>query len=108
VDDVVAVEVELASGERRYFITWGRVQDNVDPAPLEALVLSHASRFDLGGPAVAARVCLNLQEARNEPYFYESLVDIAREPRSTDHVEWRRRTAEAMAGGRALWYLGRA
>ena len=98
----MAVAVELASGERRYFITWGRIQDNVDPVPLEALVLSHASPFDLGGSAVAARVCLNLQEARNEPYFYESLVDIAREPHSADHLEWRPRTAEAVTEGKAL------
>lgn len=47
VEDLVAVAVELESGETRFFLTWGRIQERVDPAPLAALVLRQASTFDL-------------------------------------------------------------
>jgi hypothetical protein len=110
VDDVVAVAVELASGEQRYVITWGRMQDNVDPAPLEALVLRHAGGFDLGGDAVSARVCDSLQEARNERYFFEALVDWGAKvalAKQDDHPTWRQEMAERMDEGRELYFLGR-
>jgi hypothetical protein len=45
-EDVVAVRVDLVTGESRYFMTWGRIQDVVDPEPLEALVMRHASGYD--------------------------------------------------------------
>lgn len=38
-DDVVAVEVTLADGGLRYFVTWGRIQQTVDPEPVCKLVL---------------------------------------------------------------------
>src|SRR5262249_52096581 len=39
VDDVIAVRVTLADGGERYFLTWGRIQDVIDSAPVSALVL---------------------------------------------------------------------
>lgn len=39
VEHVVAVEVALTDGGKRYFLTWGRIQDAVDPAPLCEVVL---------------------------------------------------------------------
>ncbi len=74
VEDVVAVAVDVDDGTTRFFITWGRIQSTVDPQPLEELVLRHAAGFDLGGTPVRARLCDTLQEARNEPYFFEALV----------------------------------
>jgi len=47
-DDGVAVEVNLVGGELRYFVTWGRIQDVVDPEPLAALVLEQARGFSMG------------------------------------------------------------
>ena len=107
-DEVVAVALELSSGERRYVITWGRIQATVDTEPLEALVLHHAGSLDLGGVAVSAHVCDSLQEARGERYFYEALVEFAREGRADDWEAWRKRVEEEMADGRHLYYLGRA
>ena len=72
VEDVVAVAVTLETGERRYFMTWGRIQDTVDPEPLEALILEHASRVALGGTATSAEVCSSLAAAAAEPYFLRS------------------------------------
>lgn len=63
VDDIVAVEVVLVGGSKRYFLTFGRIQHNVDPAPLTALVLGIANTFPLGGEPVAANVCATIREA---------------------------------------------
>ena len=110
-DDVVAVEVELAAGELRYFITWGRIQDEVDPEPLAALMLEHSRRFSLGGPVQRARVCRSLREAadsRFAPYFYESLLVFARQPIpfGPDYQKWRADRAAAMAMGKEIGYCG--
>jgi hypothetical protein len=109
VEDVVAVTVTLDNGERRYFMTWGRIQNPVDPDPLAALVLRHAVGFDLGGRPVAAEVCPSLRDARQAPYFYEALVSFGRCPilQGDGYEAWKRETSEAMESGRELYYLGR-
>jgi hypothetical protein len=71
-EDIVAVAVELEDGSERFFLTWGRIQDAVKPAPIEQLMLGVSTQFSLGGKPVNARLCPSLQEARDEPYFYES------------------------------------
>jgi hypothetical protein len=44
VDDVVAVKIGLADGKIGYFLTFGRIQDVVDPEPVCGLVLRFADR----------------------------------------------------------------
>jgi hypothetical protein len=110
-DDVVAVEVELAAGELRYFITWGRIQDEVDPEPLAALVLEQSRQVGLGNPAQRARVCQSLREAadsRSAPYFYECLLAFVRQPIpfGPDYQKWRADRAAAMAMGKEIAYCG--
>jgi hypothetical protein len=109
VEEVVAVAVTLDNGERRYFMTWGRVQDPVDPGPLEDLVLSQAGTYDLGGTPANASVCFTLREASGAPYFYEGLLDFARTTRTAaeNYPAWRAAMAEAMRRGEHLYYLGR-
>jgi hypothetical protein len=60
VDDIVAVAVRLEDGTERFFMTWGRIQDPVDPAPLAQIVLQNAAHFAPGGTPVDARVCFSL------------------------------------------------
>lgn len=107
-EDVIAVEVRLHTGQRRYFLTWGRVQDAADPAGVEALVLEHAARLSLSGAAVGARVCPTLQAAAGEPYFYECLFTMGqkRHPFGPGYDGWRRETAAAMRLGREIYFLG--
>ena len=38
-EDVAAVKVILSGGVERFFITWGRIQNIVDPSELESLIL---------------------------------------------------------------------
>jgi hypothetical protein len=109
VDDVVAVRVTLESGEARFFMTYGRIQDPVDPAELEAIVLDHSRGFSLGGTPVSARVCASLQEARDEPYFFEALVSFSLSPIpfGDGYPAWRSSMDEQMRNGKQLSYLGR-
>lgn len=60
-EDVIAVEVRLADGARRFFVTWGRIQDPVDPDPVCAVVMRFARGCGLGGEAVTARPVFNTQ-----------------------------------------------
>jgi len=108
-ENIVAVEVLLDSHERRFFLTWGRVHDPVDPEPIERAVLGNAHRFDLGGTPVRARLCVTLQEASGEPYFFEYLWDMARmpAPRGPAWDEWAKETADNINHGAELYYLGR-
>jgi hypothetical protein len=110
VEDVVAVAVRLHTGESRFFMTWGRIQDKVDPQRLEALVLRHARTCDLGGIPTEASVCLSLREASEAPYFYEGLLNFARaaRPDAAAYAAWQDAIAADMQRGRHLYYLGRA
>ncbi len=112
-DDVVAVEVTLANGGRRYFLTWGRIQDPVDPAPVCNLVLRFAWSCSLGGTPASARLCAALREAADSPhapYFYECFAAMAsrRVPLGDDYLTWQAERAAEMQAGREIWYCGRS
>lgn len=111
VDDVVAVEVELQDGEKRYFLTWGRVLDAVDGAPIAQLVLRHAAAFSIDGEPARARLCQSLREAADSdsaPYYYECLLRFSREPIpfGDGFEDWRHERAGAMERGDELAYCG--
>ncbi len=108
-EDIVAVAVELNTGAIRYFLTWGRIQDPVDPEPLEQLILAQSIHFSLGGHPVHARVCGSLQEAAGEPAFYECFFSMCqvRIPFGPKYGQWKVKMNKRMGKGKELWYLGR-
>lgn len=111
-EDLIAVEVRLADGQSRYFLTWGRIQQAADPGPVAALVLAHAGRVSLGGEPVSARVCHTLREAADSteaPYFYECLLGFSRTPIpfGDGFPAWRMAMDEAMRSGSEIAYCGR-
>jgi hypothetical protein len=107
-EDIVAVEVKLTTGERRHFLTWGRIQDNVDPAPLAELVLKRANHFAIDGEPASARVLWSLHPATEAPYFYEYFFGMSQEriPYDDSHEAWRKKIAEEMETGKWIYYLG--
>jgi hypothetical protein len=106
VDDWVAVEVKTDTGRSGFFVTWGRIQDAVDPRPLEDVTLRVATRFSIGGRPVSARVCAALREAAAQPE--RGLADLAQKPipHGEGYDEWPREKLEAMAEGREFCFLG--
>jgi hypothetical protein len=107
-EDVVAVAVEFDTGSQCFFLTWGRIQDAVDPKPLEAIVLEASRQFDLGGTPIEARICNSLQDAASAPNFYEALFAMSQRPIpfGNGYEEWRRRVDTEMREGKQLWFLG--
>ncbi len=106
----MAVRVELADGSRRYFVTWGRIQDAVRPEALESLVLAYSASCSLGSPAVSARLCPSLREAAESfeaPYFYEGLLTFAHRSGELAPDRWRADRDAAMRAGREIYYCGR-
>jgi len=110
--DVIAVEVRLADGGFRYFVTWGRIQDAVDPDPVCRLALKAARGFSLGGgEPVSARVCGTLREAADSPdapYFYECFRSFCEKPIpfGRRYEKWRAARAREMENGMAWAYCG--
>ncbi len=112
VEDVIAVEVRLADGGHRFFVTWGRIQHPVDPDPVCAVVMQCATAGMLGGEPVAARLCSTLREAAESddaPWFYEALVSYSRSsmPFGEGYEAWRERMADEMERGKQIYYCGR-
>ncbi len=107
-ENIIAVELALETGERRYFLTWGRIQSTVDTTSLEDQVLKHSIRFALGGTPVSAHVCESLQEASGEPYFYECFFLMCQEriPFGEEYRRWKEGMAAAMEKGKELYFLG--
>jgi hypothetical protein len=108
-EEIVAVAVALANGQKRYFLTWGRIQDSVDTKPLEDLILTHAVAYDLGGRPTKAYVCESLQAAAGEPYFYEGLCYLIARRGAPNISEAKRnsRLSKLMKQGKGFYYLGR-
>jgi hypothetical protein len=111
VDDVIAVAVRLADGRQRYFLTWGRIQDRIDPGPVCDLVFRFSRSCSLGGAPVGARLCATLREAADSPdapYFYESLLAFASQspPSGADYPAWKATVAERMEAGQEISYCG--
>lgn len=108
-EDIVAVGVELVNEKKRYFLTWGRIQDNVDSTFLEDIVFKNATRWDLGGVPKRARLCATLQEAADQPYFYEALFMMCQKPIPTgvrSYQRWKKKIDRLMRIGKELYYCG--
>jgi len=108
-EDVVALRVRLRRGGSRYFMTWGRLFDPVDPARLEAIVQEHLGKFDLGGEPVSVEICSTLQEASAQPYFFEALWWFGQQkvPYGPGYKRWVSSKRLQLQGGHDLRYLGR-
>jgi hypothetical protein len=108
VQDIVAVAIELKEGARRFFLTWGRIQDPVSPGSLEQLVFKHCLSYDLGGTPVQACLCGTLREAVNAPYFYEYFLLIGQQtiPFGKQYKKWKKHMNKKMLEGKELYYLG--
>ena len=101
-EDIVAVEVRLKTGESRYFMTWGRIQDTIDPKPLAELILRHAHSFAIAGVLDSLH-----SAAEDSPLFYEALFSFASEgiPFGRRHERWRKKKAREMEAGKEIWHL---
>jgi hypothetical protein len=108
VEDLVALRVTLTTGAKRYFLTWGRLYGPVDPADLIDVVSPHVRRRALGGDVASIELCDSLQEASNEPYFYEGLFDMARDGPmyGPGYQAWAQSKRERLSEGKDLYYLG--
>jgi hypothetical protein len=107
-EDIVAVAVDLENGDVRYFLTWGRIQDPVDPHPLEQLILEQSARFAIGGKAVRARLCVSLQEAAKEAGFYECFFSKCQEKIPfgvKTYPKWRSEMDRRMRSGKEICYI---
>ena len=106
--DIVAVEVRLVSGERRYFLTWGRIQDSVDPGPVAAVVLRNAHRFAIDGEPESARLLWTLHPAVDTPGFWDAFFDMCQPGKvgTRRFSRWRKKIAELQEQGKEIWYLG--
>ena len=107
-EDIVAVALTTTDGQVSYFVTWGRIQDPVDPEPLERVILDVSSRFAIQGEPLSARLCRSLRDARDAPYFYEALFAFAQKPIpfGPRYQKWRRSIDKAMREGKEISFVG--
>jgi len=99
-EDIVAIKAIDSRGKRHFFITWGRAFDRVDPKPLLSAIRPALSRFGLTATC-RLQVCPTLQEASDQPYFFEALVAFAQK-RVPSTATRRKR----IAAGKDIYYLG--
>ena len=105
-EDIVTVAVDLENGDVRYFLTWGRIQDPVDPHPLEQLILEKSPRFAIGGTVVRARLCNSLQEAAKEAGFYECFFSMCQKKipfGKKTYPKWRSEIDQQMRSGKEIY-----
>ncbi|HOY08653.1 MAG TPA: hypothetical protein PLB05_01090 [Candidatus Omnitrophota bacterium] len=108
-DDIIAVAVILKNKKRQYFLTWGRIQDNIDSSEVEKLVLEYSKICELGSEPMKAQICRTLQEAKKAPYFYEYFFVMAQKtiPYGKTYEKWREKMNKKMKNGKEIYYLGK-
>ncbi len=104
-EEIVAIKATDSRGKHHFFITWGRAFDRVDPKPLLSAVRPALSRF------VTIRrleVCSTLQEASDQPYFFEALLAFAQKriPSGEARRGWSAARRKQIAAGKDIYYLG--
>jgi hypothetical protein len=107
VEDIVAIKAIDSRGKRHFFVTWGRVFDPVDPQPLLSAVRPALSRFGLS-TIRRLEVCSTLQEASEQPYFFEALLAFSqkRVPSAKARRAWSAARRKQIAAGKDIYYLG--
>ena len=107
-EDIVAVAVTTDLGRVCYFLTWGRIQDAVDPGPVEEIVLRVAASHRTPGRPVSAEMCFSLQEASSAPYFYEYFLGFCQKriPFGRSYRRWRRTMDRRMRDGHEIASVG--
>ena len=108
-DELVALKAETSVGVPTYFMTHGRVQSAVDPAPLEALVLRHSGGFKTPGSVLQVSLCLSLAEAISAPLFFEGMYYFCTRPvprTREQYLEWKVQMAKTMDDGGEIYALG--
>jgi hypothetical protein len=107
-ENVIAIRAKTDQGQARYWLTWGRLFDAVDPEPMIAAVRPHLRWSDRHGEIVEITVCRSLQEASTQPYFYEGLFWLGQThiPPGDGYEDWKRTKRDRLADGRELFYLG--
>jgi hypothetical protein len=107
-EDVIAIRVTDSSGTQHYFVTWGRVFDEVDPQPLLTAIRATAPQFGIEDIS-HAEVCETLQAASSEPYFYEALLSFSGQqiPHGKTYGKWKSARRRGIEAGKEIYYLGR-
>ena len=100
-EDVVAIKATDSRGKRHFFLTWGRVFDRTDPRQLLDAVRPSLSQFGLSRVR-QLEICPTLQDASDQPYFFEALLFFTRE-RAASTVVRRRR----IRSGKDIYYVGK-
>jgi len=106
-DDIVAVRATLAKGEKRYFLTWGRLFGAVETQQLIDAVMPHVVRI-VRGAVTSVEVCDSLQEASGEPYFFEGLFSFGQTtiPHGPHYEQWVSEMRERVKAGGEIYFLG--
>ena len=107
-DDIVAVRAETDAGQVGFWLTWGRLFDPVDPTAMIAAIRPHLRLAEQRGEINQVRICHSLQEASEQPYFFEGFWSLGqtRIPFGSDYEGWAAEKRAELADGRGLFYLG--
>jgi hypothetical protein len=110
-EDLIAFRVVNGEGESYFFMTWGRVVDSVDPAPLFRAVRPHLTKFHGIDRVRSMHMCRSLQEASRTRYFFEALFTFASEgiPFGVKtYPRWRAKVRRRIAQGKEIDWRGPA
>jgi hypothetical protein len=100
-EDVVAIKATDSRGKRHFFLTWGRAFGRTDSKPLLDAIRPSLSQFGLSRIR-RLEICPTLQDASDQPYFFEALLFFTRQPAVSNVVRRRR-----IGSGKDIYYLGK-
>ncbi len=106
-EDIIAIKVLDKKKGEAAFLTWGRVLDRVDPAPMEKMLAKFLPKYGLNN-VIKVSVCWSLKDVASYPYFFEKLVFFAWNPIpfGKRYKSWASRMKRAISAGEEIYFLG--
>lgn len=106
-DNVVAVKVLDAERGWVGFLTRGRLWDQIEDHDVLRVVKAHLRECGIEHPS-EVHLCDSLRDVGSATYFFEGLINFAREPIpfGPEYEDWKNLKKAALESGKDIYYVG--
>lgn len=106
-NDIIALKVRDKVNKIHYFLTWGRIFDNVNDLGTIKAIKPSLAKFGIKG-IDSIKICSSLKEVTKTKYFYENyfLMCQKRIPFGSRYNNWKKEMARKIENGKEIYSLG--
>lgn len=106
-NDIIAVKVKDKTNKIHYFLTWGRIFDNVNNSETIKVLKPRLTKFGIKN-IESIKICSSLEEASKAKYFYENFFLMCQKkiPFGSRYANWKKEICRKIKAGKEIYFLG--